>query len=203
MNNYFDKVYCVNLDRRVDRWTECLNEFQKHRIEVERFSALDGTLLDNLTILLPGQLGCKLSHLSIIEHAKNNNLKSLVILEDDVEFHQNFNVELDECMSHLPETWNMIFMGANHIQHPTRLNDRIYKLNYSYSAHCYAIHNSVYDLLIELLKSSSEPLDVVYATLQSHINAYVFNPHLAWQKPGYSDICEESVDYTHVLKISL
>ena len=76
MNNYFDKVYCVNLDKRVDRWNECLNEFQKHNITVERFSALDGTLLDNSTTLLPGQLGCKLSHLSIIEQAKNNNLNS-------------------------------------------------------------------------------------------------------------------------------
>ena len=27
ITNFFDKTFCVNLDRRLDRWEECLFEF--------------------------------------------------------------------------------------------------------------------------------------------------------------------------------
>jgi GR25 family glycosyltransferase involved in LPS biosynthesis len=203
MNNYFDKIYCINLDKRTDRWSDCQQEFVKHNIIAERFSAVDGKIVDQVPPLLPGQIGCLISQLSVIKMAKESNLSSVMILEDDVEFCDDFSNQFDECMKLVPDNWNMIFLGANHIQKPNKINERIYKLNYSYSAHCYAIRNNMFDPLINILSITKDPLDVVYANIQSSINAYVVNPHLAWQKPGYSDICEEYVDYTHVHKINL
>ena len=40
LTNYFDKVYCINLDDRKDRWEECVDEFNKIDAlnDVERFS---------------------------------------------------------------------------------------------------------------------------------------------------------------------
>ena len=29
LNDYFDKIYCINLDRRTDRWKETRVEFKK------------------------------------------------------------------------------------------------------------------------------------------------------------------------------
>lgn len=203
INSYFDKIYCINLDRRPDRWQDCQYEFEKHDIIVERFSAVDGKALGQISSLLPGQIGCLISQLNIIKKAKELGLSSVMILEDDVEFCENFSIKFNECMNLMPENWNMIFLGANHIQRPNKINEKIYKLNYSYSAHCYAINNNMFDLLINNLSSLNHPLDVIYANMQSSINAYVVNPHLVWQKPGYSDICEQYVDYTHVHKVSL
>ena len=42
LNNYFDKIICINLDRRPDRWREAQEQFKKAGITVERFSAVDG-----------------------------------------------------------------------------------------------------------------------------------------------------------------
>ena len=45
LNQYFDKIYCVNLDRRPDKWAEAVEEFKKNNMEVERFAAIDGQTL--------------------------------------------------------------------------------------------------------------------------------------------------------------
>lgn len=209
MNNYFDKIYCINLDKRTDRWEESQKEFQKINIEVERFSAVDGTKIKNVDKLFvghfekAGQFGCLISHLNIIKKAKESEISSVVILEDDVVFCEDFNKEFNLCMNEMPENWDMIFFGSNHVYPPIKISDRIFKLQRAYSAHCYVIRDRMYDKLIGLIEPMYEPLDVTYANIQLISNCYVFNPHLVWQRPGYSDICEMVVDYTHVHKISL
>ena len=52
INNYFNKIYCVNLDRRQERWKEASDEFKKFSLDVERFSAVDGSKLDLSNIIL-------------------------------------------------------------------------------------------------------------------------------------------------------
>ena len=49
MINKIDKTYCINLDRRPDRWEKMKTQFIDHNIQVERFSAIDGRLLTNDT----------------------------------------------------------------------------------------------------------------------------------------------------------
>ena len=41
INDYFDKIYCINLDRRRDKWLDVQKEFIKHSLVVDRFSAVD------------------------------------------------------------------------------------------------------------------------------------------------------------------
>jgi GR25 family glycosyltransferase involved in LPS biosynthesis len=204
-NYYFDKIYCINLERRTDRWDKCLKQFRLHNLTVDRFNAIDGrTLIEpNCIFETVGQYACLLSHLEVIKKAKELNLSSVLIMEDDVKFCDNFDAMLTESMAKVPSDWDMIFFGSNHIIMPEKINSNIFKLVRSYSAHCYAINAKMFDLLIGNLSKEMEPLDVTYANLQPHINAYVINPHLTWQDPGYSDICEQYVDYTHAHKKSL
>jgi len=77
MNRYFDKIYCINLNHRTDRWLESLQEFKKLGIDsdVERFEAHE---------LKPGIKGCTKSHYEIIKLAKKNKYKNVLIFEDDV-----------------------------------------------------------------------------------------------------------------------
>jgi glycosyl transferase family 25 len=208
LNDYFDRIYCINLYRRVDRWNLVKEEFNKHSLMVNRYSAIDGNDLNLEVFSNPsvfetvGQLGCLISHYNVIKTAKYHNLSSVLIMEDDIIFCDDFNLHLEQKMQDVPENWDMLFFGANHITRPIRVTDNIYKMTRAYSAHCYAIKNTMFDSLLEILCQFKEPLDVTYANLQPNINSYVVNPHLVWQNPGYSDICEQPVDYTHVHKIS-
>jgi GR25 family glycosyltransferase involved in LPS biosynthesis len=208
LNDYFEGVFCVNLEKRSDRWATCKKEFTKHNIVAQRYSAVDGKSLNeevfpNLRKFeTPGQLGCLLSQYNVIKIAKMCKYSSVLIMEDDVEFCDDFNEQLELKMQDVPEDWDMLFFGANHILHPIKITDNVYRMTRAYSAHCYAIKDTVYDTLLESLSQFREPLDVIYANLQPTINSYVINPHLVWQRPGYSDICELNVDYRHVHKVS-
>lgn len=209
LNSYFGKIYCINLDKRIDRWEESKKQFQKVDIEVERYSAFDGNQIKNVENLFvghfekAGQFGCLISHLNVIKKAKESEIPSVVILEDDAVFCDDFNGKLNLGMDEMPEDWDMIFFGSNHVHPPIKISDKIYKLQRAYSAHCYVIRDRMYDELIRLIEPMNEPLDVTYANIQPVFNCYVFNPHLVWQRPGYSDICEMDVDYMHVHKVSL
>jgi hypothetical protein len=46
VNDYFDKVIVINLDRRTDRMDKLVPQLEKLDIQYKRFSAVDGKKLD-------------------------------------------------------------------------------------------------------------------------------------------------------------
>ena len=89
LNQIFDKIFLINLDRREDRWIECKKSLDSNGIEVERLSAVDGLELSedqlNYQMLnhipesnLRGQHGCIMSHFKGISLAKERNYKNVL-----------------------------------------------------------------------------------------------------------------------------
>lgn len=78
--NYFDAIYCINLDHRTDRWENVQKEFAKVGIldRVVRLSAVETP--EN------GSIWCLLSHRAIIETAKNMGWSNVLVFEDDIKF---------------------------------------------------------------------------------------------------------------------
>ena len=104
LSKYFDKVYCVNLNRRPDRWEKVQSEFAKFGFdEVERYEAIDGKDFDWSNIkynpsLLVGELGLVETNINIIKEAIEKKYKSVLIFEDDVYFTDEIN-KLDEYIN--------------------------------------------------------------------------------------------------------
>jgi len=147
-------------------------------------------------------LGCIKSHLNILLYCQKNNIKNVLITEDDVEFCQNFNDKFFQYSKELPN-WDMLYFGANHAlcnpyesNPPIKITDHVYKVMHAYSTHAYAVNSSCYQYLIDRISKMTHPLDVIYSHIQKNLNVYLFRPHLAWQSEGYSDIIETNVDYS-------
>jgi GR25 family glycosyltransferase involved in LPS biosynthesis len=131
--DYFDKIYCINLDSRPDRWEQAKSEFEKVEIldRVERFSACVGKAEVNGSVgprarhlgvdddqIVDGELnrdnrtlwrqldGVTLSMLTCIKNAKDLGCDNVLIFEDDVEF-----VQYDEAQ-----------FGATHCRIPSLLH---------------------------------------------------------------------------------
>lgn len=97
----FDRIYCINLDRRPDRWEQVSKEFIKYNIDnVIRFSGVDGANLTNTYNLLNGELGILETHLRIIDICKKDNIKDVLIMEDDVRFSNDIN-SIDEYINNV------------------------------------------------------------------------------------------------------
>lgn len=196
---YFDKIFSINMDNRKDRWELAKNEFDKFGLDVERISAFDGSKL-NLNFppeIKEGAVGCSLSHLYILKMAKQLGLNNYLVLEDDVKFIDNFTEVFSHVMHQIPNDWDMMYLGGQHIhgRNIEKITENIYKCEYTLTTHSFAVRNTVYDLFIDKLIDITKPCDVHFAEEHKNINAYVCIPHLTWQRQGYSDVEKQNVDY--------
>lgn len=117
-NTYFDKIYCINLDRRPDRWETVKEKFDKLNIKVERFSACDGNdlppeVLQTYQGINKYEVACMISHYNVIKDAKQNNYTRILILEDDVMFAQNFMDKFFASAQKLPDDYKIWYLGAS------------------------------------------------------------------------------------------
>jgi glycosyl transferase family 25 len=208
LTDFFEKTYCVNLDRRPDRWSESLDEFNKFNLtSIERISAVDGKTtqiqLKNRNTNT-SEIALVMTNINIIQNAKKEGLKSILILEDDVEFTDEVN-NISEYFKFLPEDWDMVYFGGNHnthmrVQPPKIINEKVCKLHQTYSTHCVGIKETAYDIILDNLKDLVKQLDVVYSDLQKILNVYSFYPMIATQRVGFSDIQDKTVDYKWLIK---
>lgn len=206
LNDYFKKIYCVNLKRRPERWESAKKEFLNNNLSVERYEAIDGKYTAPINGLKPGEVGCLLSHLNILKKCQEENIDKVLITEDDVQFCDNLNSKFFEYENELPE-WDILYFGANHAlcnpyEHspPIKVTNHVYRILHAYSTHAYAVNKSCYQYLIDHISDMTNPLDVMYSRIQRELRVYLFRPHLAWQSNGYSDIMETNVDYSFLKK---
>lgn len=225
LNDFFDKIYCINLDRRKDRWLEVSKLFNKHNLVVERFSACDG-IPENYTHpkeidewnrpksysgkLNAGEIGCSLSHKAIMKLISKKKYKSVLILEDDVDFVKNLTSEFNKMIQHLPEDWDMLYIGGNNkIGHPAQreleiVNKYYARTRLTLTTSSYAVRQTAVNKIRKFLKE--EPfkmaVDTAYTKIQQmpDIKAYVMRPALSWQGASFSDIRNAHRDYSKIMK---
>ncbi len=191
INDFFDKVYCINLDERVDRWEQAQKEFKKLGInEVERFSAVKHE---------KGAIGCRESHLNIIKEAKELGLSNILIFEDDVLVLEEHLNKIESALNELKTLdWELFYFGATVDPNVGRLSSvtpTIVRTNFAYTTHAYAINNSMFDFILE--NAPYQPIiDVFYnRNIVTRGNSYIINPMLCIQQESYSDIEKHHANY--------
>jgi GR25 family glycosyltransferase involved in LPS biosynthesis len=106
--DFFDEIFCINLDRRADRWELAQKEFNKLGIlnKVTRFSAIENAHAEK---------GCFESHLQCIFSAKERGLNNVLIFEDDVAFLPCYSEKkLIKSMEllHEKDDWEFFYLGG-------------------------------------------------------------------------------------------
>ena len=200
INKYFEKIFCINLDSRKDRWDESKQEFEKYNLKVERIPAISGKSM-NLEFpdeIREGAVGCSLSQLFALKLAKQYELNNFLLLEDDIQFSSDLNDVFPEIIKQVPSDWDMLYLGGQHFHgmNLEKINENVFKCEYTLAAHSVAFNKTVFDRFINKLIDVTKPCDVHYAESHKEINAYVIIPHLTWQRGSYSDIENANVDYT-------
>lgn len=182
LNDYFDHIYLLNLDRRTDRMYEVNKALTSLGIEYERFSATDAKQLG-----IKGSDGCRISHMNIIRDAKEKGYKTILIFEDDVTFKDDFVDRLKS--TEVPDDWQMLYLGGSLIHQWGRVNDSLVASNGIHTTHAYAIKSEIFDYILENMQDD-DILDVRYAKMHPDLDTYMFLPSICSQASGYSDIEE-------------
>ena len=200
LNKYFEKIYCISLERRTDRRKKAHDHFSSLGIDFEFFDAIDGKDIPiSKGKLNQGEVGCILSHLSIYKKSIEDGIGDYLILEDDCEFHPDINNLFPIFYKQIPDDWCLFYLGGNHNHTKIEMIDKnIHRLHRTYTTHCYGVRKGFSEFLVSNMDKNMESLnqaDVELSDIQKIKPCYGTIPHLAWQYEGFSDIVGEYRNY--------
>jgi len=195
LNAIFDAVYCINLDRRRDRWEACQRQFDRIGLEVEREEAVDGNP-GIKTSLSAGHVGCVLSHLSVYKRAIEAGSSRILVLEDDVEFVDHFPTAFPWFWRQLPNDWEVIYFGwtmsRKYLRSALRVSDNVMRIRRAWQTHAVGLTRDCMLELVNALPRAKQPIDHYYQDLTRRWfkprRAYAFVPKLVHQRRDVSDI---------------
>lgn len=202
LREFFQRCYCINLDRREDRWAEFLGRVKDWPLApIERFRAIDGNLVPwpHWWTQGAGAWGVYLSTLSILQQCLMDDVKSVLVLEDDCLPLDNFREGLPRFLESVPLDWQQIYLGGQHLfemQHPPcKVNefvDRPYNIN---RLHAYGLSQIGMRIAFSHLCGRNwgpkHHVDHRFGILQMEQGIVAYTPHdwLIGQAAGRSDIC--------------
>jgi len=181
INEYFDKVVVINLDKRTDRLEKISKQLDELGIVFERFSAIDGTGKNPM-------LANRDSH---VEVWKQNLGKKVLILEDDAYFVEGFQERFDEVIQTLPENWDVFYLGVlldKKTGKVIKVNNDWYRQIVSTGTQAYCLHPDMMQYFTDRIEIYDGYVDVGLRILAEDTNAYITQPNLVTQYAGYSDL---------------
>lgn len=181
--SFFDQIYCINSDKRTDRWEQVSKEFEKVQISslVQRVSAI--------IIKDDPALGCLKSHQQIIDSAIKEGKERILIFEDDVQFlsfdHLRFTQAIKELKS--IKDWELFYLGGRAVSRTKKLSKNVVSGKF-FSTHAYAVNLNQ----IKRLPALTTPIDRSYA---AQLKSLAIFPIIAVQRTSYSDITLNTVSW--------
>ena len=190
VNEYFDRVVVINLDRRPDRMEKLGPQLDELGIEYERFSAIDAKELD-----VKGYVAGTMSHVAVWKKYKG---QKILVLEDDALFCEDFNEKFAEVMKTLPQDWDIFYLGVLLPKNTGRVNSinnpHWFAQVMSTGAQAYCLKPSKMDYFIRKVDGYEWYIDIALRLENVDNHCYVTQPNLVTQFPSYSDLREEEVD---------
>ena len=209
-----DRIWCINLDDRTDRWAHFQEEMKRVGVgldEVTRFPAIKNYY---------GFLGCALSHHHVL---KSSIGQTVAVFEDDIEWkctQQEMENLFAEFQKHVKaDDWDVLLLGASEYRYsiqPLEYTKNFARVKSSASALAYIVNahyveklsNNFYESVVGLMdrinnkeEDKSERLDSEFAidvhwqVLQQKDRWFILTPGIVTQYENYSNIESKVMRY--------
>jgi hypothetical protein len=204
IESYFDKIYILNLERRNDRWVKIKERLSKCGINnYIRYLAVDGKLKYfqdkyNNYLKLPfneydikfkrkaipssGSYAILMSMYSLFTDAYKKKYNRILVLQDDIIMHKNFQYEFETKMQNIPNNWKLLYLGGNQREwNNIKTNKYYYIPNKTDGAFAVAYDKSIFKPMLKEIKLMKAPFDSgTLQTIQEKYNkdCYVLYPNL-------------------------
>lgn len=193
-------AFYINLLSRPDRKDHVEKQLKLIGINGERFNAIKTS---------NGALGCSMSHLKILETARENGWEHVLIVEDDILFTKPalFVKQLNKFLS-AHRQFDVLLIGGNNVPPYKVIDDSCVKVSKCQTTTGYLVQKHYYDVLINnyregIVKLMKEPhnhvlyaIDKYWFNLQAVHNWYLITPLTVTQREDYSDIEKRATNYT-------
>lgn len=171
IDQFFDMVYYINMEKDVDRNQSVLNQFKKFNIT--KFKRVEGVVVKDIPEeglyrsfikrdekYIRGHLGARKSHLSIVADAKLNGYNRILIFEDDVDFKMDPNALINGNWFNI-QNFDLLYFGGLQEQH---FRNQIVEV------HAYAIGSRIFDDILYMCEPSGMEIDNFYAKVLQHMS---------------------------------
>lgn len=146
--SFIDKIYCLTLKGRQDRFMQAADEFHKYGLcqrvtfmENEKPTAKDYPSVKNLP-----ELGIWEAHRGALVDAEQRGVRNALIFEDDVVFLPSLTPKIlkrvKEILSTLPDKWEIFYLGHIPLLGLPTIIPRTFR-TVSCAAHAYVANNSL------------------------------------------------------------
>lgn len=189
--SFFDAIYCINRRDQPERWWWAERRLARLGLSrlVRRFDAVTTPDLHHA--------GVALSHRGVIEEARRLGLRHVLVLEDDVIFHEHALEHLRPALVELADRpWDLCYLGGRRVGH--RVFERAPGAGCLdlpqdlVSTHAVAYHRASFDRLLALLPATRgemahwiaehRAIDQWLRGLQQAWRCFVIRPAIATQR---------------------
>ena len=198
------KVNYINLNERNDRKKNIEKLFNKSKIiKLNRFNAIKNK---------NPRIGCYLSHIKLLQEAKEKKEKYVCIIEDDfyTDYINIFEVKLNNILSS-KELFDVLLFGGNILPNYKEINNDCAQIFHSQTTTGYYVANHYFDKLLNHLKRGmillmKNPdnfkhfsIDKYWVLLQKYDKWLIIFPLIVYQKEDYSNIENRIVNYKDIM----
>ena len=196
-----NNIIYINLDSRIDRRTHFESQFTKIGLNPQRFSAIRNA---------DGAIGCSMSHIACLELAIRNNWDHVLVCEDDATItnpgHLVYNV--NQFLKRFGDSWDVLLFGGNNYQPFRQESPECVRIANCQTTTAYLVQRPYYETLLTNFKEglknliaepSQQPkyaIDQYWKNLQRTDRWYLIVPVTVIQRPDYSDVSKQRVDYS-------
>jgi len=176
VNNYFDQVYVISMEKNKERHSYINDLLNKMNIKfVYKFGPegenintkeyFDNKLITDRMLNMPNPIGTILTHKMAWDDMILNNYQKCLILEDDVYFFSEFKSYLNDCINNKDfNNWDVFQLGwlpPSYFNSEDKIINKYLRIKWSSvgGAHCYAITNNTASILINNLYPINKAVD--------------------------------------------
>ena len=197
-------VVYINLDSRIDRRTHFESQFRKIGLQPQRFSAIRNA---------DGAIGCSMSHVACMELAIQNGWDHVLVCEDDATITNPGQLvyQVNQFLKRFNDSWDVLLLAGNNYQPFRQVSPECVRVANCQTTTAYLVRRPYFETLLAnfkegLRKLKAEPaeqpsyaIDQYWKLLQRKDRWYLIVPITVIQRPDYSDVSKQHVNYSDVM----
>ena len=196
-----DEIYVINMKKDVKRKEDMVKTFEKYQIQnlcVKKsytfYEAHDWTNKESPKGFRGprngGAYGCLMSHLGCIDNAIADNHEIVMICEDDLMFHRDFQNIWNN--TYIPKCWELLYLSSTQLKWDNVVQTKPYNSFYvakkSLGGTCYILKKHMYNVVKNLFSIHRKPIDELLIIAQEKHLGFVLYPNLCINYMNVSNI---------------